>query len=285
MTRTVWLFCSAIYLIFSSTAFAAIDHVIIVSMDGGKPASIKKSKMPNLESMILNGASTLEAKTILPSKTLPSHVSMLTGVSPNVHKVTWNYWNPFKGAVKVPTAFLLAKNSGYSTALFATKDKFKHLEVKDSLDVFSLDAQDAVGAAQLAADYLSKNKPNLLFVHLPDSDQAGHSKGWESPEQLKALERVDKAIGILKDSIVKSLAGSTYALIITADHGGTGKDHGTDSYDDKTIPWITWGNVVKQDYKISGQVSTMDTAATAMWLLEVPTPNNWEGMPVTEAYQ
>lgn len=284
MTRNVWLFTSVIYLVFSSMASAGVDHVILVSIDGGKPASIKKSKMPNLESIAREGSSTFEAETILPSKTLPSHTSMITGVSPAVHKIIWNSWIPFRGVVKVPTIFSIAKANGYSTALFATKTKFKHLNVKNSLDKFSLNGQDAIGAAKLAADYLVEKNPNVLFVHLPDSDSAGHLRRWESNEQLKALENVDKAIGILKKAILNSLKGKTYALIITADHGGLGKSHGSSSYDDKTIPWITWGNIVKQGHDITLPVNTMDSAATVLWLLNLPTPKNLEGAPVVEAY-
>jgi predicted AlkP superfamily pyrophosphatase or phosphodiesterase len=168
------------FLILSTPLLAGVDHVIVISIDGGKPASILNSKMPVLNSMVAEGGSTFRAKTIMPSLTLPSHVSMLTGVSPGVHKITWNMWNPLYGSVRVPTVFSLAKKSGFSTALFATKDKFKHLQVKDSLDRFSLEATDAMTAAQLASEYLKESKPKLLFVHLPDSDVAGHAYGWES---------------------------------------------------------------------------------------------------------
>jgi arylsulfatase A-like enzyme len=31
-------------------------------------------------------------------------------------------------------------------------------------------------------------------------------------------------------------------------------------------------------------VQTMDTAATVLWLLNVPEPSDWAGQPVTDAY-
>ncbi len=287
MTRIV--FHSALF-IFSffiqNGAFAAgVDHVIVISIDGGKPASIHKSKMPNLNNLVSEGASTFSAQTIFPSKTLPSHVSMLTGVWPDTHKVLWNNWNPLKGTVKVPTVFGVAKSQGFSTALFATKDKFKHLEVQGTLNKFSLDESNAIGVAKAASVYLDSNKPNLLFIHMPDADVAGHAFGWESRQQLRALENVDTAIGIVVETIKKSLAGKTFALIITADHGGSGRDHGSSSPADMIIPWISWGNVVKKDHKILKSVNTVDTAATVLWLMDIAVPSTFEGLAVEEAYQ
>lgn len=285
MTRIVWLLSISVLLFFvQGSSAAGIDHVVIVSMDGGKPASIFKSKMPTLKSLVEEGSSTFRARTIFPSKTLPSHVSMLTGVPPTVHKITWNYWNPFKGAVKVPTVFSVAKLQGLSTALFATKSKFRHIKVKHSLDEFSLRGKDAISVANLAAEYLSANKPNLLFVHMPDSDKAGHTKGWESADQLQALERVDSALGTLRNAIAKSYEGSSYAMIVTADHGGTGTGHGSASDDDTNIPWIAWGNVVKEGYALENSINTMDTAATALWLLDLPFPDGIQGNPVVDAF-
>lgn len=273
-----------LFFILSSPILAGVDHVIVISIDGGKPASILNSKMPVLSSMVAEGGSTFRAKTILPSLTLPSHVSMLTGVGPGVHKITWNMWSPSYGTVRVPTVFSLAKKSGFSTALFATKDKFKHLEVKGSLDKFSLEATDAMSVAQLASEYLKESKPKLLFVHLPDSDVAGHSYGWESREQLIALENVDQAIGVLKSSIEEVLPGKKYVVIVTADHGGSQRSHGSNSSDDSIIPWVTWGNATIKNFKISKSVNTVDTAATALWLLGIEPPAQFEGIPQKEAF-
>jgi len=51
------------------------------------------------------------------------------------------------------------------------------------------------------------------------------------------------------------------------------------------IPWIAWGKGVKPGFEITKRVSTVDTTATALWLLGVPLPNNMEGKPVTSAFR
>jgi arylsulfatase A-like enzyme len=138
--------------------------------------------------------------------------------------------------------------------------------------------------AKLASEYLEASKPNLLFVHMPDADIVGHEHGWDSPEQIEALSKVDAAIGQVRQAMLNAYAGKNFALIVTADHGGSGKDHWMFSSEDTTIPWITWGTFARKNLSIPQSVSTMDTAATALWLLGVPVPHAWEGIPLQDAY-
>lgn len=277
------------YFIFSlvsiQTLFAAnVDHVIVISIDGGKPSVMAKSEMPNFKRLAADGGSTFSARTIFPSKTLPSHTSMLTGVDPKIHKINWNNWNPLKGTVKVPTVYSLLKAQGYSTALFATKSKFKHLKVKNSYDEFSLKADNAIESAKLASAYFVQKKPHFLFIHMPDADKAGHASGWGSAAQMKAFKNIDSALKIIEDTLLKNTKDKKFAVIITADHGGSGLDHGSASDDDTIIPWITWGNVVKKNYNIADAVNTMDTTATVLWLFGVQGPQNMQGQPQKNSF-
>jgi hypothetical protein len=93
---------------------AVTDHVIVVSIDGLRPDAIQRYNLQTLSRLMREGAYTLEARTILPSTTLPSHTSMLTGLAPSVHGVTWNSDRTDElGVVTAPTVFALAKQRGY----------------------------------------------------------------------------------------------------------------------------------------------------------------------------
>ena len=72
-------------------------------------------------------------------------------------------------------------------------------------------------------------------------------------------------------------------LIITSDHGGHGTTHGSSMPEDMTIPWIVSGPGVKAG-KLLTQVYTMDTAATAAYALGLSIPEEWDGVPVYEAF-
>lgn len=263
---------------------AQVEHVIIMSIDGGKPLTMQQSKMPMLRRIVFEGAHTWKAMTITPSITLPSHVSMLTGVGPDIHQITWNDWDPKKGLVKVPTVFDLAQAHGYKTALFAAKDKFKHLQVP-GVNEFRLIEKDAEDVAAVAANYFITNKPNLTFIHFRDADRLGHIFGWDSWPQKLALQGIDRAIKRIYDSIQKSGVMDRTVLIITADHGGSGFNHSDNTLENRTIPWIIWGATIQPNFTIMMPVHTTSTAATALHLLNVPVPENWFGKPIWEAQQ
>src|SRR5687768_4085146 len=53
------------------------EHVVIISLDGLRPDAIDKFGARTLQRLMREGTYTLNAQTILPSKTLPSHTSML----------------------------------------------------------------------------------------------------------------------------------------------------------------------------------------------------------------
>lgn len=263
---------------------ARARHVFIISFDGGKPSVMQQSRMPTLFSMLRQGAGTWNARTIFPSITLPSHTSMLTGVGPARHGITWNDWQPERGLVKVPTIFALARQKGLSTALFAGKEKFMHLNLPGSLDTFSIPSYEARKVAALAARIIEIAPPNLCFIHFADPDGAGHEYGWGSPQQIQAFAECDAALAIVRAAIERAGIANSSVLLLTADHGGHDKTHGSASDDDMIIPWIAWGAGVRPAYTITAPVTTFDTAATALWLLNVPVPADWEGKPVTSAF-
>lgn len=278
----------ALFLLFALGAPAwaqrKADHVFIVSFDGGKPAVMQQCKMPTLMSMVKKGATTWQAQTIFPSITLPSHTSMLTGVSPSKHKVDWNEWEPKRGVITVPTIFKLAKSSNLKTAMFVGKPKFIHLFQEKSLNNFSLPSYSAADAASAAAQYIKTSKPNLCFIHFTDSDSTGHMFGWGSDEQKEAFETEDKALDTILKAIESAGIQESSVVILSADHGGHGKTHGSNSPEDMTIPWIVYGCGVKSGSQIESGVTTYDTAATALWLLDVPLPAEFDGKPVKEAF-
>jgi predicted AlkP superfamily pyrophosphatase or phosphodiesterase len=295
-----WFFFAAV-----AAASPHADHVVVISIDGGKPAVIEQSHMPNLQRLVAEGACTWKATTIYPSITLPSHTSMLTGVGPEKHKIYWNTWKPSAGVVQVPTIFQDAKQAGLSTAMFVGKAKFRHLAQPGSLDKFDFNPEQAISleevapnkrdadavtilaamVARNAARYIVEKKPSLCFIHLTDPDNAGHRYGWGSPEQIKAFGDVDDGLGVILKALDEAGITRQTVMIVTADHGGHAKTHGLNIPDDMMIPWIAWGEGVKRDFAITAAVNTCDTAATAVWLLHAPGLQSMDGKPVTSAFE
>ncbi len=273
---------------------ARAKHVFIVSFDQGAPAGIAKAEMPVFKQMAEQGAHTWEAYTIVPSITLPSHTSMLTGVGIQKHQVDWNNYEPKRGVVTVPTIFSLAKKQGLTTAMFVSKEKFRHLVLTDSVDQFVYPKDiTSIGVAKAFAENVGKLKPNLCFIHFGEPDAVGHEFGVDSAEKMKAYADSDTALKMLRDAVAQAGIEDSSVFILTADHGGhdikdnhgkTRGTHGTSLPDDVLIPWIAWGKDVKPGFTITAPVVQYDTAATALWLLGVPIPEGFWGRPVTSAF-
>ena len=70
---------------------------------------------------------------------------------------------------------------------------------------------------------------------------------WEQPADLlpseyaRAVRKADAAVGRLLAAADTAFGAGNYSIIVTADHGGHGRDHGSDRLEDVTIPWIAWG--------------------------------------------
>jgi predicted AlkP superfamily pyrophosphatase or phosphodiesterase len=278
-------------------------HVFIISFDQTAPENIDRAEMPLFKAMAAEGAHTWEAYTIVPSLTLPSHTSMLTGVGVQKHQITWNEWEASKPKLAVPTIFRLAKKHGLTTAMIVSKSKFKTLEQTDSLDKFIIpDEFLSPGIAAATADVIKQLAPNLCFIHFGDPDFTGHQYGVRSPEKMKALSTCDRALGVIRAAIAAAGLTESSVIILTADHGGHDRTpeenaarakqglapqpgtHGSAESADVIIPWIAWGKGVKPGFTITAPVVQYDTAATALWLLGVPVPEHFWGRPVTSAF-
>ena len=265
-------------------------NVVLVSIDGLRPDAIATFNATNLQRLIKEGSYSLSAQTIMPSTTLPSHTSMLSGVTPDEHGVFWNnVHSAEKEHVDVSTVFSVARDHGYRTAAFFSKSKFEALQRPGTLD-YSQAPGGLWGrwaSTRTVADvrnYLKTEKPNVLFIHLSDPDRAGHDSGWMSAEYGRAVRDADVAIGNLIDVANTTYGAGNYSLLVTADHGGHGYGHGTSDPQDVTIPWIAWGRGVKAG-ELDEEIETYDTATTVLWLLGVTEPDSWDGDAVEDAFQ
>lgn len=264
---------------------AEIRHVVIISIDGLRPDALAQADTPHLDGLIARGAYSPNALTISLSETLPAHASMLGGMVAEKHGIMWGL--PYMGwpGMNGPTLFSVAHDAGLSTAAVFAKEKLSYIALPGSVDrLFSLDSHDNEIKDQ-AVEFIQAGLPNVLFIHLPDTDRVGHEFGWMSQHQLWAVTYADSMVG----EIVAALAGGGYLantlLIVTADHGGHGCTNGDDSPEDRTIPWLAAGPGVPAGLAITGPVNVYDTAATAAYALKLSLPPVWDGRPVTEIFQ
>ena len=232
---------------------------------------------PSFKRLADEGATTFNARTdFTHTNAPPNHTSMLTGrpvLQPtgrpdSVHHgythnsgpaptdTLHNQGNP---AVEyVASAFDVAHDHGLSTALYASKSKFAIYPqsydaehgapdlTRKSDGRAKIDTTVIMSPADMHAHFLAvmKAKPyRYSFVHYRNPDSAGHGHGWGRAKWAASVKTIDRYVGDLLRLAATDprLAGRT-ALILSADHGGTGKGHG-DAADaaNYTIPFLVWG--------------------------------------------
>jgi predicted AlkP superfamily pyrophosphatase or phosphodiesterase len=250
-------------------------QVVIISIDGLRPDALSEAATPNIMRLARRGSYTLRAETVTPSETTPGHASMLSGYTPKVHKITWDEWKPEKGNITVPTLLSTAKACAFQTVMVVGKNKLQHVAPQGGIFVFAPRGDDDVINEAVVRALLPFD---ILFVHLPNVDLVGHSKGWMSSEYMTQLSYTDQSLGRLLSAIP---ANAT--IILSADHGGSAFDHGTERSQNMTIPWMISGPGIAVGKALTTHVKTMDTAVTAASILGLFMPADTQGKTITEA--
>ncbi|HEX3696739.1 MAG TPA: alkaline phosphatase [Polyangia bacterium] len=268
----------------ANLAKGAIRHVIIVSEDGLRPDALMDVHPPVHEAIMHKGSWSLVAQTIRHASTLPSHAAMLSGFDMKEHGLSWNSWQPQRGYILVPTIFDAASKAGDKAAAFVGKRKLEHIAHPGSVDVFSRPGFFCKKVVEEATRYFVDKRPQVEFIHFSDPDERGHAVGWMSDPQMDAIRHTDRCLGTLVDAVTAAGLDDQTLFILSADHGGHGRNHSGAIKEDRLIPWIAWGPGVRPNHRIRTPISTVDTAATALWALGYPGPPGMLGRPVLEAF-
>src|SRR6185369_6991989 len=184
------------------------------------------------ESVMREGAFSLAARTIRRASTLPSHAAMLSGYDTDAHKLSWNAWYPERGYIQVPTIFDAASGAGHGAAAFVGKQKLAHITRPGSVDVFARPGLFCEKVVREAAPYFAAKRPEVEFIHFADPDERGHAVGWMSDPQIRAIHHTDRCLATLLDAVRAAGLGDDTLFILSADHGGHGRNHSGRSEED-----------------------------------------------------
>ncbi len=274
----------------------AVDrHVVIIGIDGLGAANLRGMPLEHIGRLIKEGASTLRARGVLPTVSSPNWASMIMGTSPEFHGVTSNEWKPRQPGIsamataasgRFPTIFGVARAARPASVIgiFHQWEGFAELVEPGVADV--LEHQNTASAtAERAAAFIRSRSPMLTFVHLDLVDLAGHEFGWDSEDYRRAARVADTLVGQLLAAVHDSGVEGETTVLVSADHGGAGYDHGGRTLRELEIPWIARGAGIVHGLVLKGPVSTTDTAPTVAALLGLPAPIVWTGRPVVEAFE
>jgi len=251
------------------------QKVILICIDGMRPDGFLMSGNPVAKTLMEQGSWTMTARTVMPSCTLPCHMSMFHSVTPARHGITTNLYTP--PVRPIDGLFEKVHQAGLSTAFFYGWEPLRDIARPLSLGTAAFRCARAADDTDTwltdqAIDLIKKDHPDFIFLYLVETDEkGGHDYGWMTPEYLKcvstALDNVGRVLEVVSDE---------YSVILTADHGGHDQTHGTEMPEDMTIPMSFIEKNFESGKELNG-VSILDLAPTIAKILDVPCAREWEG--------
>lgn len=256
------------------------QKVILISVDGMRPDGFLQCGHPFVKQMLEQFSCCLQARSMVPPITLPCHTSIFYGVEPARHGITTNQYHPPVRPIRGLAEQLEA--AGSINAAFYNWEPMRHVwqsgSMKYSMYVedYQQENTDAILTEQ-AIRLMQQVHPDFIYLYLVETDdKGGHDCGWMSEEYLK---RVANAIDCVQ-RVFEASAGE-YHILVTADHGGHGRDHGEDCPEDMTIPMFFYGSSFAKGKRLEG-LSLLDIAPTVASLMGAGISREWEGKDLTE---
>ena len=294
--RIALLVCALTVLSFSQQpSLPRATHIVVIGFDGLSPRGIAEANTPTWDRLIANGASTMEARAVMPTSSSSNWGSMILGVGPEQHGITSNDWQPdnytISPAVAGPAGFsetmfsvLRRARPDAQIAVFHDWKDFGRLVEPGVPNHISHELGPRL-TMRKAVEYYRRHKPTMLFVHLDHIDTAGHRSGWHTAVYKEAVELGDSLAGDLVSAVEEAGLLESTAFLLTSDHGGIGTKHGGETMDELLIPWVLAGPGIQPSYSIRKPMNTYDTACTALTVLGVAPPEHWICRSLQEGFQ
>ncbi len=249
--------------------------ICTIIVDGMRPDAL--ASIPAAQKILADSVSTMSARTVFPSVTLPCHISLFHSVDPERHGTVTNTYAPMVRPIR-GICEVLKHSGGKSCALFYDWEEIRDVARPNSMKaaefragrIFGYDNSNTALADKLV-ETLKASDYDFTFWYHGITDWAGHKYGWMTEEYLNAMKLSFENIARVKEAL-----GDEYLFIITADHGGHDRGHGLDIAEDMTIPMIFYGNTEGLELDLEN-ASIKDIAPTVAELLGVAPDEDWEG--------
>lgn len=254
-------------------------RVVVLGVDGGG-AYFKQANTPNIDAIFQEGAVTYQCLTANPTISAQCWGSLLHGVTPKWHglknETVWN--NPFPADSLFPSAFRVIheQKPDAKLASFTHWNAINVGIVEENIGVHKDGGVDDYRLTDKICNYIKTNDPEFLFVQFDEVDEVGHSVGFGTSEQLNKITEIDAYIGKIYRTYEETGRLTNTLFIVTADHGGYGKDHGGLTDGEKYVMFAARGRTVQKKSVIE-DIEIRDTAAIVLHALGLgdKLPETW----------
>jgi len=271
-------------------------HVILIGLDGWGSYSVKLADMPNTKKMMAEGSYTLKKRSVFPSSSVENWASMFMGVGPELH----GYYTDGGAGWRAPLIEPRVRNKDgvFPTVFSLLREAYPKAEIgsiyqwegiQSFIDTTAMSfcrqalSEESV-VCDMAVKYIKERKPALLLLYWINPDDIGHDKGWYSPDYYKEINVLDGYIGKIVDALKECGIMDDTIIIITSDHGGTGRGHSGSTLLEMETPFIICGKDIRKGHIIEGSMMQYDVAATVAAVFNLKQPQVWVGRPMTEVF-
>jgi hypothetical protein len=225
--------------------------VIVIGIDGCRPDALLAANTPNIDNLIANGIFSPDALNEDITISGPGWSAILCGVWSDKHLVTNNSFNGNNYDTYPPFfKHINDFNSDLNTLSICHWSPINTFINQDYVDI-AMNATSGLEVATEAANYLTNDDPDVVFLHFDDVDHAGHAYGFSPTigEYISSIEGVDTEIGMVIQALEQrpNYADEDWLIMVTTDHGGGPSGHGGNSIEEKNIFVIASGNNIVTD--------------------------------------
>lgn len=152
------------------------EKVILISIDGTRADAVDACNNPYIEQLKKLGSYAPKAYSVMPSVTLPCHMSMFHSVTPERHGILSNIYTPQVRPIN--GLFEQVKNAGKTAAMFYGWEPLRDVARPDSLLTAEfLHARATEHTDALLTDRALKAieqwEPDFVFLYLVETDVMG----------------------------------------------------------------------------------------------------------------
>ncbi len=215
--------------------------LLLISIDGFRHDYLDKTTTPAFDSLVKKGSLASYVTPIFPSKTFPTHYSIVTGLyAENTGVIANNMFDTIlnkrfrlsdRSAVQDPRWYegepiwVTAELQGIKAAtLFwpGSEAPIKGIHASRWLEYDGGMSHQARIDTIIHWQQLPKiERPLFSTFYLSNADTYGHNYGPDSDSVVVAIQEVDRTIGLLIDELKRIKVWPNINLIITSDHGMT----------------------------------------------------------------
>ncbi len=272
-----------------------IKHVVVIGIDAMSVQGLLEAATPCMDSLMHNGAYSFKVRCVLPTVSKPNWNAMLCGAGPEATGVIDNSWK--RNFDEFPPV-AMSEHKNFPNIFSVIRQQKPKAEIgsiyqwsgfADMLETELLNKFETypthLETAQKTAEYILNKKPDFVFTHLDEVDDAGHSKGHMSTEYIETIHEIDNDVKIIVNAVKKAGISDHTMIMVVADHGGIFYRHGQNTYEELTTPIIYSGRGIKKGYQIKQQIYKYDVAADVAFALGLNIPQPWVGRPVKAVYE